>query len=59
MGPHLELTGESRGVSRVVVGSVGFPSSFEGDLSQSLMLSQGSQASFQVVKATSGLLSSR
>ena len=59
IGPHLELRGESYGFSWVVVGSLGFLSSFHEDLRESLVLPQGSQASFRVVRATSGFLLSR
>ena len=57
IGLHLELRGESRGVSRVEAGSFGSHSSFNGDLREPLMLPQGSQA-FRVVRGTLGFLSS-
>ena len=59
MGPHLTLRGESPGVSQVVAESFGFLSSCDGDVRETLMLPQGSEASFQVVRDTPAFLSSR
>ena len=57
-GPHLTLRGESRDFSRVVAGSLVFLSSCDGELSESLMLPQKSQISFQVVSRSMLLFSS-
>ena len=46
---HLTLRCEFRGVSRHAAGSFGFLSSCDGDLRELPMLTQESQASFQVV----------
>ena len=43
--PHLSLRGDSRGFSRVAVGSMGFLLSCDGDLSDQLLLPQGRQVS--------------
>ena len=47
-GPHLVLKGESRGFSRVVAGSFGFLSTCDGALRETLLLTQGSQDSFEL-----------
>ena len=57
--PRLALREESHGCSRVVVGSVGFLSSCNGDLRDPLVLPMRSQVSFQVVRVPLGFLSSR
>ena len=49
----------SHGFSRVVVGSLGFLSSCNGDLSELLYLPQGSQATFCVACRNWGFLSSQ
>ena len=55
-GPHLALTGESRGLSRVAVGGLGFLSLYHGELREPLMFPQGSQVSIRVVRGLSGFL---
>ena len=57
--PHLALREESRVVSRVAAGSFGFLSSFQGYLKEPFVFPQGSQAYYQIVRGTSGFLSSR
>ena len=57
-GPHLTLTGESSDFSRVVAGSLVFLSSCDGELSESFVLPQESQISFQVVSRSMLLFSS-
>ena len=47
-GPHLVLKGESCGFSRVVAGSFGFLSTCDGALRETLVLTQGSQDSFEL-----------
>ena len=49
-GPHLALREESRGCSWVEAGSMGFLSSFIGDLRDRLVLPQRSQFSFRVTR---------
>ena len=49
--------GESRDVSRVSAGNLGFHSSCHGDLRDPLVLPQQSQVSFQIVRGSVGLLS--
>ena len=44
-GPHLAMTRESRGFSRVTEGSFGFLSSYDGEFREPLMLPQGSPVS--------------
>ena len=56
LGPHLAFRGRSGEVSQVVVGSCGFLSSFDIVCWGPGMLPQASQASFQVLRATSGFL---
>ena len=53
--PQFAWKGQSQGVSQVAVGSL-IPSSCHGDLREPLMLSLGSQESFQVVRGFSGFL---
>ena len=48
--------GKASGFSQVVAGSLGLLSRFKGDLSEPLMLPQGSQASSKVLRAPSGFL---
>ena len=50
------MTRESRGFSRVAAGSVGFLSSYNGELREPLVLPQGSPVS--IVRGSAGLLSS-
>ena len=57
-GPHLTLMGESPGFSRVQVGSLGFLSSCDGDLTDPLVLPQESEVSIPVARGLSGFLSS-
>ena len=52
------MTRESRGFSRVAAGSVGFLSSYNGELREPLVLPQGSPVSIRVVRGSAGLLSS-
>ena len=52
-GAHLALWRESRGFSRVRVGSLGFLLSCDGDLREPLVLAQGIQASFRVARGKS------
>ena len=59
MGDHLSFMGESRGVSRIAVGSFVFLSSCDGDLREPLLLPWGSQVSIHVARGTSGFLLSR
>ena len=56
IGSHLALRGESRGVSGLTALSLVFLWTFVGDLREPFILPQGSQASFQFVKGTSGFL---
>ena len=56
---HLSLRGQSHSVSLVEAGSFGFLSSCDRDFSEPLVLLQGSQASFQDARGTSGFLLSR
>ena len=58
-GPHLALSGESRGFSRVLVGILGYLSSCDRDLRDPLVLLQRSRVSFRDSRGTSGFLSSR
>ena len=51
------LRGGSCGFTQIAVGSLGFLSSCDGDLSEPYMLPHGSQISFQVGKGSTGLLS--
>ena len=53
-GPHLMITGEPHGISRVVVGF----SSYDGELREPLVLPQGSPISIRVARGSWGLLSS-
>ena len=55
-GPHLALTGDSRGLSRVAVGSLGFLCRYHQELREPLVLPQGSQVSIRVAKACAGVL---
>ena len=52
------MMGESRGFSRISGGSLGFLSSYDGELRKPLMLPRGSPVSFRVARGSSGLLSS-
>ena len=54
-GPHLVLTGESAGFSRVAAGGLGFLSRYHGELREPLLLPQGSQVSIQVARGSAGL----
>ena len=59
--PHFALGaggGGCRGFSRVTTVSLGFLLSCDGDLTEPLVLPQGSQVSFLVVSGSAGLLSS-
>ena len=47
---------ESRGLSRVAAGGLGFLSRYHGELRQPLVLPQGSQVSFQVARVSTGVL---
>lgn len=58
IGPHLALKGESRVFSRVASGSLGFPCNCGRDLRKPVVLPQGSEVYFQVVRGNMGLLSS-
>ena len=58
-GPHLEMRWTTWGTSRVVVRHSSILSSFGGDVKEPLMLPQEIQATFQVLRGTSGFLLSR
>ena len=47
---------ESRGLSRVAAGGLGFLSRYHGELGQPLVLPQGSQVSFRVARVSTGVL---
>ena len=49
-GPHLALTGESPGLSRVAAGGLGFLCRYHRELREPLVLPQGSQVSIQVAR---------
>ena len=49
------IEGEFCGFSRVAAGNFGFYSSCNGDLREPLLLPQGRQVSFQVVRGSAGL----
>ena len=51
------MGGGSRGFSQLAVGNSGFLSNCNGDLGEPLVLTQGSQASFRVMRMNSELLS--
>jgi len=53
--PHLVMTGEPHGFSRVAVGF----SSYDGELREPLLLPQGSPISIRVARGNWGFLSSR
>ena len=55
-GPHLALTGASRGLSRVAAGGLRFLSRYQGELREPLVLPQGSQVSIRVASASAGIL---
>ena len=55
-GPHLALTGESLGLSRVAAGGLRFLSRYHEELREPLVLPQGSQVSIQVARASAGVL---
>ena len=55
-GPHLALTGASRGLSRVAAGGLRFLSRYHGALREPLILPQGSQSSIRVARASAGVL---
>ena len=57
VGPHLEMSCETRNFSRVVVGNTGFISSGECYLGDPLELHKWSQVSFRISRGNSGLLS--
>ena len=56
-GPHLTLSVESPGFSRVASGILGFLSSYDGDLREVLVLPQESQVSMRVARGLSRYLS--
>ena len=58
-GPHLVLKGESPGFSQVAAANLGFLSSYDGDLRQTLVWPQESPVSMRVVRGLLGFLSSR
>ena len=53
-GPHVSMTGEPRGFSRVTVGF----SSYDGEHREPLDLAQGIPISIRVTSGSQGLLSS-
>ena len=55
-GPHLTLTGESRGLSRVAAGDLGFLCRYHREIRELLVLPQGSQVSIRVARASTGVL---
>ena len=55
-GPHLALTGASRGLSRVAAGGLRFLSRYQGELREPLVLPQGSQVSIRVASVSAGVL---
>ena len=55
-GPHLAMPGESHGLSPLAVGSLGFLSSYDGELMEPLLLPQGSPVSIRVGRGNVGLL---
>ena len=55
-GPHLTWTGESRGLSRVAAGGLGFLSRYHGELREPLVLPQASQVSIRVARASPEVL---
>ena len=57
-GPHLAMTGESRGFPRAVARRVVFLSSYDGELREPLLWRQGSQVSTRVARGSMALLSS-
>ena len=57
-GIQTQVMWETWDSSRIVTGILGFLSSCNGDVSEPLVLPQGSQASFGVSRGTSGFLSS-
>ena len=57
-GPHLALSGESPGFSRVAAGKLGSLSSYYLDLRDTLVGPQESPVAMRVVKVLSGFLSS-
>ena len=58
-GPHLQMTGETRGFSLAVAQRVGFLSSFDGDLREPLTWPKGSPVSIPVVRGSAAFLSSQ
>ena len=58
-GPCLTWSGECPGFSRVAPGNLGFLLSFDGDLSDLLVLPQESKVSMRVMQGLLGFLSSR
>ena len=50
------MTGKSRALSRVTVGDLGNLSRYHWELRQPLVLTQGSQVSIQVARASSGVI---
>ena len=55
-GPHLTWTGESRGLSRVAAGGLGFLSRYHGELREPLVLPQASQVSVRVARVSPDVL---
>ena len=56
-GPHPALRGVSLGVSRVAAVKLQFPSSYDGDLRDTLVWPQESPVSMRVARGLSGYLS--
>ena len=54
--PHLALTGESHGLSRVAAGGLGFLCRYHREIREPLMLPQGSQVSIRVASESAGVL---
>ena len=57
-GPHLVRTGESRGFSWVAARSLGFLSSYDGEIREPLVLPQGSPVCLRVARGSTGFFSS-
>ena len=55
-GPHLALTRESHGLSRVEAGGLGFLSRYHGEIREPLVLPQESQVSIRVARVSLGVL---
>ena len=58
-GPHLALSVESPGFSRVAAVILGFLSSYDGDLREAFVLPQESQVSMRIARGLSRYLSRR